>query len=161
MAQGAAGVDDDSGPVGDPAVLKIKPEGASDLTLGVKVSQQRDRDAAQARRPVGVTIDAVDGDAEDLRIGLKELSSQRIQRWYLLASRGREIQGIEDQHHVTLSVELRAREAPAKVIRECEVWRFVTEFDHGRGSWVFGVEDAWTLGEARADRKPPVVSIGL
>ena len=87
MPHDAVLVDDDGGAIRDPGLLEIETVEACDSALWVKISEQGQADSFQVPGgPVGVAVDTVHADAEDLGVGLSKIIEPRFQRGDLLAS---------------------------------------------------------------------------
>ena len=101
-------VDDDGGAIRDPGLLEIETVEAGDSALGMKISEKGQADAFQVPGgPVGVAVDTVHADAEDLGVCLAEIIEPRFQRGDFLASGGGPVEGIEDEHDVPLLLVVR------------------------------------------------------
>ena len=82
------------------------------------------------RAPVGVGIDAVNADTQDLGVGLPEAWKQSFHFGDLSSSRRCPVQRVEQQHHVPLPVELIQANLAAQVVRQGEAGCFVSNLYH-------------------------------
>jgi hypothetical protein len=108
----ALGVDENGGPIGDAGLLKVDAVFLGDGPLRVEVCEERERDAAQIPRPVGVAVASIDAYARDARIGFRlKPIDQRFQRRNFAASRRCPVERVEQQEDVV----------PTPVVAEVEL----------------------------------------
>jgi hypothetical protein len=86
----------------------------------VEVGEQGERDAAEAVGPVAVTVGGIDADTQNLGVGGEEAVLERFDAGYFGASRGGEVEGVEQQHHVPFPLELIERNLSIKLILQGE-----------------------------------------
>jgi hypothetical protein len=77
-----------------------------------------------------VTVDRVDADTQNLGVGGAEAVEICFHAGDLGASRGGEVEGVEEQHHVPPTPELIETDFPRKLILEREPGRGLSNFDH-------------------------------
>jgi len=92
----------------------------------VEVGEQWNADATEAVGPVGVTVDAVDADPDDLGVSGFETILQRIQRWNFEASGRCEVEGVEEKEKMLLADEVGRRNRAAEVIGQGKLRRFAS-----------------------------------
>ena len=127
---GAALVDDDRRAVTDARLFEPEATGLRELTLRVEVCEEGEADAAQTLCPCLVAILGVDGDTQDLGVCRLETRLERFRGGNFLASSGREVEGIEEQHDVLLAIQVFRRNRLVKVIVQLERWGLVSNLDH-------------------------------
>lgn len=127
----ALGVDEDGGPVGDACFLKVDAVFLGDGPLRVEVGEERERDAAEVPRPVGVGVLGINADARDPRIGFRLKSiDQRFQRRNFSASRRCPVEGVEEQEDIVPPAVVGEVELGAEMSLEGEVRGFGSDSDH-------------------------------
>jgi len=119
-------VDDHRGSIRDPLVGQVETKFLGDGTLGVEVGEQRNADASETVGPVGVTVDAVDADSDDLGVSGFETTLQRIQRWHFEASGRCEVEGVEEKEKMLLADEIGGRNRAAEMIGQGKLRRFAS-----------------------------------
>jgi hypothetical protein len=131
VADDALGVDEDGGPIGDAGLFKVDAVFLGDGAPRVEVGEQREGDAAEVPRPVGVGVAAVDADSRDARIGFRLKSiDQRFQRRNFAASRRCPVEGVEDEEDVVAASVVGEVELGAEMGLEGEVRGFCSDGDH-------------------------------
>lgn len=131
VADNALGVDENRGPVGDAGLLEVDAVFLGDRALRVEVGEERERDAAEIPRPVGVTVAAVDADARDSRIGFRlKTIDQRFQRRNFVASRRCPVERVEEQEDVVPPPVVAEVELGPEMGFEGEIRGFCSDGDH-------------------------------
>jgi len=127
----ALGVDENGGPVGDTGLLEVDAVLLGDGAPGVEVGEERERDAAEIPRPVGVAVAAIDAYARDTRIGFRlKAIGQRFQRRNFAASRRCPVERVEEQEDVVPTAVVAKVELGSKMGLEGEVRGFGSDAYH-------------------------------
>jgi hypothetical protein len=77
-----------------------------------------------------VTVGRVDADTQNLGVGGAEAVEQIFHAGDLRASRGCEVEGVEEQHDVPPTLELIETDLPRKLILKREPGRGLSKIDH-------------------------------
>jgi hypothetical protein len=78
-------------------------------------------------------------------VGGLETILLRVQRRHLVASRGGEVEGVEEQQQVTLSEQRFGREAATEVVLQREGGGLGADVDHGTSGMLVGLHRICTL----------------
>ena len=95
--------------------------------LPPEVRQQREGNAAQVLTPVGMRVDAVHADTQNLGVGGAEAAQERFHGRDLAASSGGPVQRVEQQHDVALAPEALQGDGATELILELEVGGLLTD----------------------------------
>ena len=139
---GAAGADglgplddavlaDEHGGAGADAGL-VEPEavGLRDITLRVEVGEQGEADAVEAGGPCFVTELAIDADTQNLGITGLELAEQAVESRDFDASCRGEVERVEHEKNVLLTLEARKLDLRIKVAIQLEIGCLCACIDH-------------------------------
>jgi hypothetical protein len=130
VADDAVCIDDHGGAIGDAGVLEKQAVGSCNSAPGVKVGEERERDPTEAHRPIHVAVDRINADTQNLGVGGEEAVLERFDAGYLGASRGCEIEGVEEQHHVPLPFELVEGDGSRELVGQAESGGVFSNCDH-------------------------------
>jgi hypothetical protein len=73
-----------------------------------------------------VTVDTVNADTHDLRVGGFETTLQRIQRWHFEASGRCEVEGVEEKEKMLLADKVGRRNRAAEMIGQSKLGSFAS-----------------------------------
>ena len=110
--------------------LEPEAEGPGRLTLGMKIREEWEGDAAEAAGPGLVAVLTIHGDADDRGVRRGELTEQLLGFGNLLASGGGEIEGIEEHANIALCEEVRRGHVLVVLVLQGEGWGRITDIDH-------------------------------
>lgn len=127
---GAVFADQHGGAVADAGLFKPEAVGLRDVTLGVEVSEQGVVDACETAGPCFVTELAINADTQNLGITGLELAEQAVESRDFEASCRGEVERVEYEKNVLLTLEARQLDLGVKVAIQLEVGCLRACIDH-------------------------------
>lgn len=122
--------DQHGGAVGNARAIEPEAVGLGDVTLGVEIGQQGEGDAIKTVGPRFVTELAIDADTQNLGITGLELAEQAVESRDFDASCRGEVEGVEHEKNVLLTLETRKLDLRIKVAIQFEFGCLCACIDH-------------------------------
>ncbi len=132
MPDRAPAIDEHGCAVRNSGSRQIRAVGVGDSPFGLKIGQQWEGNASQIASPVGVAMNTVDADTQNLGVRGLEARQKSLDSRHFLASGGRPVEWVEEQQDVPPIAEVPERNLSTELVVQAEAWCGGSFADHGR-----------------------------
>ncbi len=132
MTDRAPAIDEHGCAVGDSGLGKIRAVCLRDGPFGLKIGQQREGNTSQIASPIGVAMNTVDADTQNLGVCGLEARQKSLDSRHFLTSGGRPVEWVEEQQDVPPIAEVSERNLSTELVVQAEPRCGGSFADHGR-----------------------------